>query len=278
MKGKNFFSLGGYYRKNWFRTTCGAVASEGNILKKPSRQNKVGQIMRSKGLETRRRIIDQTIEMLRDSPSGDISAADVARTVGLTPPALYLYFEGVPDVVLARLEEIKTEAYSYIEMLDRPWSQDRLAEDALAFIQAYADYWRSNGEVLRYRNMMSERRDPRFMALRVEMTRPIAEHLKARMMKARKLGQMPSHIDPGSAAEAALSLIDHTLSTINAPFGSWGTVKWTRKGVFDAIVLMLTSMIKGDVVSQENSGSSSAQATKLPRKPRVRAAAASQPE
>jgi AcrR family transcriptional regulator len=231
--------------------------------------------MRTKGLETRRRIIDQTIEMLRDSPGGDISAADVARAVGLTPPALYLYFEGVPDVVLARLEEIKAETYPYLEMLDRPWSQERLAEDALAFIQAYADYWRYNSEVLRYRNMMSERRDPRFMALRVEMTRPIAEHLKARMVKAKKLGQMPRHIDPGSAAEAALSLIDHTLSTISAPFGSWGTVTWTRKGVFDAIVLMLTSMIKGDVVSEKNSYNASTQLPKPPRKTRVRAVAAS---
>ena len=59
-------------------------------------QNKVGQVMRSKGLETRRRIIDQTVGLLGETPGGKVSAADVARAAGLTPPALYLYFEGLP--------------------------------------------------------------------------------------------------------------------------------------------------------------------------------------
>jgi AcrR family transcriptional regulator len=244
-------------------------------LTKPTRQNKVGQVMRTKGIETRRRIIDQTIEMLRDSPGGDISSADVARAVGLTPPALYLYFEGVQDVVLARLEEIKAEEHPYLDLLDKPWSEDQLTEDALAFLHAYAEYWRANNEVLRYRNMMSERRDPRFMTLRVEMTRPIAEHLKSRMVKAKKLGQIPRHIDPGSAAEAVLSLIDHTLSTIGAPFGSWGTVTWTRKGVFDVIVLMITSLIKGDIAADENADKASREAPKPPRRTRARATAVS---
>jgi AcrR family transcriptional regulator len=215
---------------------------------KASGQNKVGQVMRSKGLRTRRRIIDQTIALLRDTPGGRVSSADVARAAGLTPPALYLYFEGVPEVMLARLEEIRQAHNDYIDLLDKPWSSDSLLQDATHFLSAYSEYWRTNYTVLHYRNVMSDQGDTRFMLMRVEMTRPLAEHLKARMVKARRRGDLPRQVDSGSAAAAALALIDHMMSTISSPYGSWGTVTWTKKGLINAIAVMLTSMIKGDDV------------------------------
>lgn len=204
-------------------------------------RNKVGQRMRTKGHGTRRRIIDQTMLLLRDSPSGDVSASDVARACGLTPPALYLYFSGVPDVVLARLEEIDELPHRHLELLEEPWRKDQMFEQAREFVHAYADYWQTYGTPLRYRNIMSQRGDPSFMRMRVKMTRPIADRIAFHIRETQKLGRIPEHLHPPSAAGAALALVDHAASVASFPYGS---LDWERESFLEAAAYMVTSLIQ----------------------------------
>ncbi|AOR80508.1 TetR/AcrR family transcriptional regulator [Novosphingobium resinovorum] len=218
---------------------------------KPKGQNKVGQVMRNKGLSTRRRIIDQTMLLLRETPAHRLSSADVARACGLTPPALYLYFAGVPEVVLARLEEIMTLRHPYMDMLEEPWPETQLWDRARRFVRAYAAYWQEYEVALHYRNLMSEQGDERFMRMRVEMTKPIGKRLEQRVAESQQSGFIPKELSVPETAGAALSLVDHCAATASSPYGSFGDSRWDRDRFLDAAAFMLIGMVRGKYRSDE---------------------------
>ena len=97
--------------------------------------------------------------LLRDRPAVEVSAADIARSSGLTPPGLYLYFESVSDIVIAKLQEVKLIHPRFMDLLQRPWRESTLFEQALDFVHSYVEFWNFHESALRYRNLMSDEGD-----------------------------------------------------------------------------------------------------------------------
>ena len=209
------------------------------------KQNKVGQAMGAKGLETYRSIIDTTMTLLAKTPYMELSAADVARGCGLTPPALYLYFNGIPEIVLARLAEIKSSEHPYAKHLNQLWEGSDALGMARAFMMAHVTYWRAHGVALRYRNFMSEQGDKRFQEARGTMSLPLAEALAGRVADGQKRGSLPASLEPYAAAGAILALIDHVAGVLTAPVAKWNNQYLKLEPTVEAVSLMMLAILQG---------------------------------
>lgn len=207
--------------------------------------------MHSKGLATRRRIIDQTVLLLRNSVAGKISAADVARACGLTPPALYLYFDGVPEIILARLAEIDTLPHSFLDALDNDCTEDQLFEQCRKVMHAYAEYWREFDTPLQYRNMMSEHGDKRFRDIRVSMLLPIRKWLYPHVERAHQNGLVATDVGVESLVSAGVMMIDTTAALSVLPSDYIDAPYWDPVEMIDVTANMVYGLMGGRFVGGE---------------------------
>jgi AcrR family transcriptional regulator len=215
------------------------------MARKVKKQNKIGQTMGNKGLDTHRRIIDQTMMLLRSTPYNELSAADVARASDLTPPALYLYFKGIPEIVLARLEEIKGLHHRYLDILEQPWEGEDALPMAKAFMMAYVNYWTEFGVPLRYRNFMSEQDDERFRRARADMSFVVANNFAKRLEKAQAQGLLPKSIDGLSGAGAIMALVEHVASTSDSHIGTWKGRLLQQEDMVNVAAYMIVGLLQG---------------------------------
>ena len=215
------------------------------MARKGKKQNKIGQIMGNKGLDTQRRIIDQTMMLLRRTPYIELSAADVARASDLTPPALYLYFKGIPEIVLARLDQIKQLHHRYLYILEQPWESENALPMAKAFMAAYVDYWTEFGVPLRYRNFMSEQGDERFRRARADMSFAVADNFAKRIAKAQARSLLPKNIDRLSGAGAIMALVEHVASVAHSHLGTWNGKQMQDEDMLNVAAYMIVGILQG---------------------------------
>ena len=67
-------------------------------MAKEVRNNLHGQKMGRKGTETRQRIMDVTLEMLKQLSYKDLSVSEVAAEAGVSSSTFYVYFEDIEEV------------------------------------------------------------------------------------------------------------------------------------------------------------------------------------
>lgn len=222
---------------------------------KERKQNKVGQVMHRKGLETRRRIIDNTMTLLETSAVERISVADVARACSLTSPAFYLYFDGIAEVVLARLEEIESTPHPYVEMLNTEWEGSQQFEFSCDFVRAYADFWRQNRGALRYRNLKSEAGDRRFLDARMKMLMPIRAWFRKCAEDAEKSGLWNSGLDMDAAIDAAVLVLDNAAQIATIEDGYYKE-NWDPEKFLDSSAFMLSSLVQENYAAGAQCGQS----------------------
>ena len=82
------------------------------------RVNQNGQRIGAKGQRTRQRLIDVTVDLLRTHGLRDLTVAEVARVAETSPATFYVYFDGVPEVVLSALENSSQTSPRLLELVD----------------------------------------------------------------------------------------------------------------------------------------------------------------
>lgn len=208
-------------------------------------RNKFGQAMHSKGLATRRRILDETMALLGESVAGRISTADVARACGLTPPALYLYFAGVPEIVLARLTEIREMGHPCFDILQEDYSYDRLHEQIIIFLRAFSTYWCENKVPLNYLKMMAEHGDKRFLDMRIAMAAPIREWLEKRIETGRPHGFFPADLPNIAIVDMGATIIDSSVGAAIAVSAYFDRADWEPEKFIEALGLTIFRLLSG---------------------------------
>jgi AcrR family transcriptional regulator len=170
--------------------------------------NQNGQRIGAKGRRTRQRLIDVTIALLETHGLRDLTVAEVARTAETSPATFYVYFEGVPEVVLAALENAEQSGPALLSVLE----QDLCGEGGLAiarkFVQMYCDIWNANRTIFRVRNLAAEEGDPRFLDARYQAARPIMEALVPPIERAQAAGRVAKELRAISTAGAILTLLE----------------------------------------------------------------------
>ena len=71
--------------------------------------NKQGQALGRKGGETRRRLLDATLELIATEDSHKLTASRIARAAGLASQSFYLYFKDIDEILLVLAEEASAD-------------------------------------------------------------------------------------------------------------------------------------------------------------------------
>lgn len=181
-----------------------AGASDGALID----VNQYGQRLGAKGRRTRQRLIDVTIALLETHGLRDLTVAEVARTAETSPATFYVYFEGVPEVVLAALETADLADPELLALLERDWCGPDGLAISRQFVQTYCNVWESHRTIFRVRNLAAEEGDTRFLQTRRRMAEPMLHALAATVVRAQQTDRLSKALHPLSTAAAIMTLLE----------------------------------------------------------------------
>ena len=170
--------------------------------------NQNGQKIGSKGQRTRRLLIDTTVALLETHGLRDLSVMDVARAAETSPASFYVYFRGVPEVVLAALEDARQTSPELEAALAQDWLAPGATSRALDVVMAYTDLWNRNRTVFRVRNLATEEGDERFYAARTDASRPMMAALTRQIAHAQTMGRVPAELSAAACAGTILMMLE----------------------------------------------------------------------
>lgn len=162
----------------------------------------------AKGQRTRQQLIDATVDLLETHGLRDVSVVDVARAAQTSPATFYVYFKGVPEVVLAALEGASQNSPELEAVIARDWMGPGAAEAARAFVECYTELWNRNRTIFVVRNLAAEEGDARFYEARMTQARPMMDAISQQVERAQAAGRTPAHLSPRSCAGTVLMILE----------------------------------------------------------------------
>ncbi|NBU85291.1 MAG: TetR/AcrR family transcriptional regulator [Sphingomonadaceae bacterium] len=172
------------------------------------RVNQMGQRIGAKGERTRQKLIDVTVTLLETHGLRDLTVAEIARCAETSPATFYVYFDGVPEALLAALETTTQSTPDLLQMLEDNWAVSQGYARARAFVEQYCVHWAAHSTVFRCRNLAAEEGDTRFLAARREAVTPLLEALAQKVTVAQKEGRVLDKLQPRASAGAVLTLLE----------------------------------------------------------------------
>src|SRR5690606_39316463 len=182
-------------------------AKRAAYVKRGSR-NQHGQTMGVKGLQTRRRLMEATEELLRTTSLRDLRVARIVKAAKTSSATFYLYFQDVSEVVLALIGEFNQTPPELFATLAKSWNGARGRKLAEEFVEIYIETWRARSALLRVRNMACDEGDARFAEARRNAVTDVLQIMAARILERQERGEVPANLDPASAAGALLALLE----------------------------------------------------------------------
>jgi AcrR family transcriptional regulator len=109
-----------------------------------------GRIPGRRGRQTRDRLLEATAQMLETGSYRDLSVVDVARSVGTSPATFYQYFADVEAAILVLAGRMVEDGeHLRAAVADATWTGKTARDSAEALVDAFLEFWRSHGAVLR---------------------------------------------------------------------------------------------------------------------------------
>lgn len=139
-----------------------------------------------KAAKTRARLLAATRELLKTVSPFNITVAAIAKAAKTAPATLYVYFDDVQDVFYA----LSAEACEDFERITRDnpeWfsCDERVAQDAVEFVDEFNSVWDRHAHALQYRNLESDRGNNRFQVLRTANAMPMIDRLASAIKRAK---------------------------------------------------------------------------------------------
>src|SRR3546814_15325494 len=103
-----------------------------------------GRKLGAKGQRTRQQLIDATVALLETHGLHDVSVVDVARAAQTSPATLSVYFQGVPEVVLAALSGARQNSHELAASIARAWPVPGAGRDQAPFRPRVHPAWKHN--------------------------------------------------------------------------------------------------------------------------------------
>lgn len=210
------------------------------------RHNHHGQRIGSKGERTRQVLIQTTVRLLEEHGLREVSVADVARAAKTSPATFYVYFRGVPEVVLAALESAPQTSARLEALKDRDWLAAGGAAAARAMVDEYTELWARNRTIFRVRNLAAEEGDGRFYRARLDAARPTMDGLTSRVALAQAAGRVPAWLDPRACIGTILMLLER-LSAIG-PLGTGQSDSPDFESLKDAAAYTISQMLGAPII------------------------------
>lgn len=213
-----------------------------------ARTNQNGQAMGSKGLQTRRRLVEAAEALLRTKPVRDLRVAEIAKAANTSTSTFYLYFQDVAEAVLAVASAVSQSTPEFMAQFAQAWDPDTAFDHAQAFVDSYLDYWRAHAAVFRVRNLAADEGDPRFIAARGHAVRPLLQLMAARIRDRQAAGALPADLHALSAASALMAMLERMGAL---PDVGIGTEEVTMPRITHAAAFITAVLIGGGATAGE---------------------------
>jgi len=180
-----------------------------------------GRVPGRRGRATRRKLLDQTAEMLRSTSYRDLKVIDIARGAGTSPATFYQYFGDVEAAILLLSEEMAEASERLVEMIQQgDWGGTAGYDTALAFADEFIRFWDEHRPVLRVVDLSTDEGDRRFRSVRVRwlnsLTKAFAAVTESFQAEGQNLG-----VDPMANAGVLVTMIAN-VAAHHYGFEFWG--------------------------------------------------------
>ena len=200
-----------------------------------------GRELGPRALQTRRGLLDATVELLAQQSVRDLSVVEIARRAGTSPATFYQYFKDVSEATLRLAERAAAEMPAVVELIDGSWRGQRGLDTARAIVDAFVRHWDSHRAVLLVRNLAAEEGDRRFQRVRRRALTPVIEGLARQVEKAQAAGRIAVEMHP-HAAGAALAAILERLAAYHREIEAFGA---TRNDLVETCARILYQTVTG---------------------------------
>jgi AcrR family transcriptional regulator len=126
-----------------------------------------GRVPGQRGLATRQRLLEATVELLTATPWRSVKVIDIARRAGTSPATFYQYFENVEQAIGVLAGEMVAEAAELAELVGGDWSEAASWDTAQAVTAGFLEYWEANRAVFRVVDLATEEGDVALRGVRV---------------------------------------------------------------------------------------------------------------
>jgi AcrR family transcriptional regulator len=144
-----------------------------------------------KGMRTRRRIMDATLELLRERAFHELRVTDIARAADIAQPNFYTYFDTLEDLVFELAQEV---SMNHLATFVREGGTG--SDWAERMVQSALPYWQENGELFGIVSALADKQHGRFAELRVRQTRKVYKAIESLIRQGQAAGRLPAEIEP----------------------------------------------------------------------------------
>jgi AcrR family transcriptional regulator len=126
-----------------------------------------GRVPGARGRQTRRRLLEATVELLSTTSWRSVKVTDIARQARTSPATFYQYFGNVEEAIQMLAEEMVDQAAQLAELVGGDWSDGHSWQTALAVTEGFLSYWEDNRAVFRVVDLATEEGDAQLRGTRV---------------------------------------------------------------------------------------------------------------
>jgi AcrR family transcriptional regulator len=167
-----------------------------------------GRELGPRALNTRRRLLDATVELLDSSSVRDIAVVEIARRAGTSPATFYQYFKDVGDATLCLAEEAASEMPAVVDAIGGTWRGQKGIETARIIAEAFISHWDAYRPVLLVRNLAADEGERRFQKVRRNALRPVLEALAKKIEESQPAAVADGDVHPYAAAAAMAAILE----------------------------------------------------------------------
>jgi AcrR family transcriptional regulator len=158
-----------------------------------------------RGLATRQRLLECTIDLLSSTPYRDLKVTDITRAAGTSPATFYQYFVDLETVLLAVAERTAEEGQQLVGLIaGQRWKGAAGVASAERLVDGFIDFWRTHRPTLRVIDLLSTEGDKRFRHTRVVMLNGMT---KALAVEIEAVQGNDSDIDPMAMAGSLIGML-----------------------------------------------------------------------
>jgi AcrR family transcriptional regulator len=191
-----------------------------------------GRLPGRRGRETRKRLLEVTVDMLRAGSYRDLAVVDIAREAGVSPATFYQYFPDVETAIFVIADHITTDGNHRLSQLVA--AIDLGAHDdsgARALAEGFVEFWQDFDSILRVLDLGAAERDVRFRSRRTQLLSGPTDGLRAAIASQQATGALSHSIDPAAMAAVLTAMLAH-VAAHRGGLSEWGVV---REDLLDAM-------------------------------------------
>jgi AcrR family transcriptional regulator len=180
-----------------------------------------GRALGRRGLQTRRRLLDATAQLLETAGIRDLRVVDIARAVGTSPATFYQYFPDIQTAVVELANEVLKEAGALKDLASEPsWSGRSGTVAAAALVDGFLGFWREHDAILRVVDTAAAEGDRRFSRIRMKLLNSVVSALSEAISELQRGGKVDADVHPAATAGALVTMLAASAAHTKA-FDSW---------------------------------------------------------